>query len=237
MIFGAILAGGTGKRMNIADLPKQFLLLKDKPIIIHTIEKFLINSRFDKIYIGVHQNWISHMNDLIDKYNLDKTKLVVVAGGKDRSDTILNVIYEIRKIFEKSDKDIIVTHDSVRPFVTKRIIDDNIDSAMKYGACDTVVNSVDTIVVSNDNNMISEIPNRSFMYQGQTPQSFNLDLILDLYKKLDDNEKNILTDACKVCVMKGIPVKLVMGEYSNFKITTINDYKVAQAMMEAKKLD
>ena len=237
MIFGAILAGGIGKRMNIADLPKQFLPLKDKPIIIHTIEKFLINNRFDKIYIGVHSDWLQHMNDIIDKYNLDKTKLVVVSGGKDRSDTILNIISEIRNNFKGNSEDIIVTHDSVRPFVTKRIIDDNIDAAIKYGACDTVVSSADTIVGSCDDNMISDIPNRSFMYLGQTPQSFKLDLILDLYKKLTVDEKDILTDACKVCVMKSTPVKLVQGEYSNFKITTINDYIVAQAMVEGIKLD
>ncbi|MDQ5984142.1 MAG: Ribitol-5-phosphate cytidylyltransferase [Eubacteriales bacterium SKADARSKE-1] len=237
MIFGAILAGGIGKRMNIADLPKQFLLLDNKPIIIHTIEKFLIVNRFDKIYIGVHSDWIQYMNDLIEKYNLDKTKLVVVAGGKDRSDTILNIITAIKNSFPDNKEDVIVTHDSVRPFVTKRIIDDNIDAAIKYGACDTVVSSADTIVVSNNNDTITDIPNRNFMYQGQTPQSFKLDLLLDSYKRLTDAEKDILTDACKVCVMKGVAVKLVMGEYSNFKITTINDYKVAQAMVGGKKLD
>lgn len=237
MIFAGILAGGIGSRMKIADMPKQFLPLKEKPIIIHTLEKFILNERFDKIYVGVHPNWLLHMEDLLKKYDLKSERVKVLPGGKDRTETILNVISVIKKEFKNTNlaDHILVTHDSVRPFVTNRIINDNIDAAIKFGACDTVVNSVDTIVVSENNDTIKEIPQRDFMYLGQTPQSFNLELITRLYSELKVDEKNILTDACKVCVLKGIPVKLVRGEYSNFKITTITDYKMAQSMLGGLK--
>lgn len=233
MIFGAILAGGIGSRMKIADMPKQFLPLKEKPIIIHTLEKFILNERFDKIYVGVHPNWLLHMEDLLKKYDLKSDRVKVLPGGKDRTETILNVIAAIKSDFDVANfsDHILVTHDSVRPFVTNRIINDNIDAAIKFGACDTVVNSVDTIVVSENSDTIKTIPQRDQMYLGQTPQSFNLELITKLYSELKVDEKNILTDACKVCVLKGIPVKLVRGEYSNFKITTITDYKMAQSML------
>ena len=215
MIFGAILAGGTGSRMGL-DKPKQFLMLGDKPIIIHTIEKFLLCNKIDHVYVGIHPDWIDYTQDLIDKYiSIDKN-VVLVPGGTDRNSTIFNVV---------------VTHDSVRPFVTLRIIEENIEAAREYGACDTVVGAVDTIVVSEDGKAISNIPDRRMMFQGQTPQSFKMSMIKKLYYDLTETEKEILTDACKICCVRNVPVKLVRGEVSNMKITTIDDMKMAKAMI------
>lgn len=236
MIFGAVLAGGVGSRMNISDMPKQFLPLGEKPIILHTLEKFLMCNRFDRIYVGVHPNWQLHMQDLLDKH-LAGAPVTIVPGGGDRNSTILNIIGAIEKDHGESDEHIIVTHDSVRPFVTLRIINENIDAAMRYGACDTVVPAIDTIVVSKDGEEISEIPNRSLMYQGQTPQSFKMSMLKNLYHDLSEEEKEVLTDACKICVVRNTPVKLVAGEISNLKITTVSDYKIAQAMVGGIDVD
>ena len=236
MIFGAILAGGIGKRMDMANgMPKQFLMLGDKPIIIHTIEKFLLCQKIDKVFVGVHEDWITYMNDIVNKYIENKDKVRIVSGGKDRNGTIMNVANAIEEEFGKSDEHIIVTHDAVRPFITLRIIEENIDTAIKYDACDTVIPATDTIVVSQDDDKISDIPNRKNMYQGQTPQSFKISLLKKLYADLTDNEKEILTDACKICVVRNIPVKLVLGETSNMKITTISDYKIAQALLKEEE--
>lgn len=233
MIFGAILAGGIGKRMNMANgMPKQFLMLGDKPIIIHTIEKFLLCQRIDKIFVGVHEDWIVYMQDIVNKYIENKDKIRIVAGGKDRNETIMNVANAIEKEFGQSNDNIIITHDAVRPFITLRIIEDNIDTAMKYDACDTVIPATDTIVVSQDDETISDIPNRKIMYQGQTPQTFKISLLKKLYEDLKEDEKEILTDACKICVVRNVPVKLVLGDTSNMKITTISDYKTAQALLK-----
>ncbi|HJA65281.1 2-C-methyl-D-erythritol 4-phosphate cytidylyltransferase [Lachnoclostridium sp. An169] len=230
MIFGAILAGGKGTRMGI-DKPKQFLMLGNKPIIIHTIEKFLVCDRIDKVFVGVHPDWVDYTEDLIGRYIHTDKALSIVPGGKDRNGTIFNIVDQIESEYGENDSHIIVTHDSVRPFVTLRIIEENIDAALQYGACDTVVNAVDTIVASDDGNMISEIPDRRTMFQGQTPQSFNMSLLKKMYLDLNDGEKEILTDACKICVVRDIPVKLVRGETSNIKITTIDDMKIAKAMI------
>lgn len=237
MIFGAILAGGVGSRMNIADMPKQFLMLGSKPIIIHTVEKFLMCSRLDKIYIGVHPDWMLHMQDLIEKYGLDAEKLVCVPGGKDRNSTIFNIINSIKERYGDDEDNIVVTHDSVRPFVTNRIIDENIDAAIKYGACDTVIAATDTIVTSENGSTITSIPNRKFMYQGQTPQSFRVNLLFEMYNDLTDAEKSVLTDACKICVVRDYPVHLVEGEVSNLKITTVADYKIAMALEGGVRVD
>ncbi len=237
MIFAAIVAGGVGSRMNISDMPKQFLPLGNRPIIIHTLEKFLMCSRFDKIYIGVHPDWVSHMEDLINKYNIDSENIELVNGGTDRNSTIQNIINAIETKYGEDESNIIVTHDSVRPFVTLKMIEENIDTAIKYGACDTAVAAVDTIVVSEDGNEISSIPQRKLMYQGQTPQSFKISLLKNLYNDLSNEEKELLTDACKICVVRDVPVKIVKGDVSNLKITTVSDYKIAQAMLGGVKVD
>lgn len=237
MIFGAILAGGVGSRMNIADMPKQFLMLGRKPIIIHTVEKFLMCPRLDKIYIGVHPDWMLHMQDLIEKYGLDAEKLVCVPGGNDRNSTIFNIINSIKERYGDDEDNIVITHDSVRPFVTNRIIEENIDAAIKYGACDTVIAATDTIVTSENGSTITSIPNRKFVYQGQTPQSFRVNLLFDMYNDLTDAEKAVLTDACKICVVRDYPVHLVEGEVSNLKITTVADYKIAMALEGGIRVD
>ena len=190
MIYAGILAGGTGTRMGISNLPKQFLELGDRPILIHTIEKFVLEPSIEKII------------EAIDAY---------------------------RPITED---DIVVTHDSVRPFITLRMIQDNIELAKKHDAVDTVVEAVDTIVESTNGQFITDIPNRAHLYQGQTPQTFRCKDFIDLYGSLSEEEKEILTDACKIFVIKGKDVALAKGEYSNLKITTVTDLKIAKSMIE-----
>lgn len=236
MIFAGILAGGTGTRMNITNMPKQFLMLGSKPIIIHTLEKFLLSSRLDVIYIGVHKDWVTYCEELIEKYiKSKKENIKIIEGGTDRNGTIMNIINDIEKNYQNSLESIIVTHDAVRPFVSLKIIEENIDMALAHGACDTVIPATDTIVESKDHNIISDIPNRSILYQGQTPQSFKIDLLKSLYKELTLEEKNILTDACKICVIKNKDVFLVQGDSLNMKITTMSDYNIAKAILSEEE--
>ena len=233
MIYAGILAGGTGTRMGISNMPKQFLDLGNKPIIIHTIEKFLLEPEIEKIVVGVHEDWISHAEDLVEEYiSTFKDRIIIVAGGSDRNTTIENIIRAIDDYKELTDEDIVITHDSVRPFITLRIIKDNIRLAKECDAVDTVVEAVDTIVESTNGEYITNIPNRAHYYQGQTPQSFRCKDFLNLYNSLTSEEKQILTDACKIFVIKGKEVALAKGEYSNLKITTVTDLKIAKSMLE-----
>lgn len=235
MIYAEILAGGKGTRMGNTELPKQFLMLGNKPVFIHTVEQFILNMRIEKVLICCPEQWLAYTKDTLKKYQVHSDKVVVVAGGATRNDTIMNGIDYIEENFGLNDEDIIVTHDAVRPFLTQRIIDDNIDGALQYGAVDTVVEAFDTIVHSQDGKIISDIPLRSEMYQGQTPQSFNIKLLKSLFHSLTDEEKGILTDACKALVIKGTPVHLVKGEVYNIKITTQHDLKVANGLVEGDK--
>jgi len=232
MIFAAILAGGIGSRMGGTDTPKQFLNLGNKPVIIHTIEKFLINSQIDNIIVLTPKNFINHTNHLIEEHIPKNENITVIEGGKTRNDTLINSIKYIEDNFGIDDDSIIITHDSVRPFLTHRIIEDNIEAAKKYGACDTVVPATDTIVESLNGEIISNIPVRSNYYQGQTPQSFNIKKLADLINSLTDEESSILTDACKIFTLKGEEVHLVEGEVTNIKITYPYDLKLANTILE-----
>lgn len=231
MIFAAILAGGTGIRMGNVDKPKQFLFLGNKPIIIHTIEKFYINPNFNKIIVLCPKQWINYTKDLINKYIKDNKNIIVIEAGNVRNETIMKAINYIESNFSINSEDIIVTHDSVRPFVTHRIIEDNINAVIKYGACDTIIPASDTIVQSLNGQFVSDIPNRINMYQGQTPQSFKILKLKELYNKLSNNEKSILTDAAKIFIMNNEDVFLVNGEVTNIKITYPYDLKVANSIL------
>ena len=232
MVFGAVLAGGIGSRMGNVEKPKQYLNIAGKPIIVHTLEKFYINQKFEKIIVLCPEQWINHTKNLINKHIGENDRIVVLKGGTTRNETIMNAIKYIEENYNIDEDAVIVTHDSVRPFVTHRIIEENISYAQKYGACDTVIPATDTIVQSNDNQIISDIPDRSRMYQGQTPQSFKIKKLKSLYEGLNEEEKTILTDAAKIFVMKGESVHLVEGEVSNIKITYPYDLRVAETLMK-----
>ena len=232
-VYAAILAGGSGSRMGNPDKPKQFWEMGDRPVIAHTVEKFCLVSQFEKVIVLSPESWINQTRDILKRFMpqfIDK--IVVIAGGAERNDTIMNAIAYIEGSFGLADDDIIVTHDAVRPFVSYRISEDNIEAARKHGACDTVIPATDTIVQSVDGELIGSIPQRSEYYQGQTPQSFNAKMLKGLFAELTDDEKAILTDACKICVLKGHPVALVRGSVSNMKLTYTNDMRIARAMLE-----
>jgi len=230
MVFAGILAGGTGSRMGNYTVPKQFLPLNDKPIIVHVIEKFLIHPEIDRVIVGVNGNWLQYMKDLQNKYFSHAENISVIQGGEDRNSTICAIVEEAEK--SGGSDDILVTHDSVRPFITLKMISDNIDAVKKYGICDTVIPATDTIVYSSNNEYITDIPIRKCTYQGQTPQSFKIGLFEEVYHVMTEEELNIVTDACKMFMLKGHKVHLVEGAVSNMKITYPFDYKMAQIMME-----
>lgn len=237
MVFSVILAGGVGNRMGTTDKPKQFLTIKDKPIIVYTIEKFVTQPEFEKIIVLCPKEWIEHTKHIIKKYISNSDKIAVIAGGDTRNETIMNSIDYIEQNYTLDDDTVIVTHDSVRPFVTHRIIKDNIECAKKYGACDTVIPATDTIVESTDGSVISNIPQRKNMYQGQTPQSFKAKKLRDIYRTLSEDERDLLTDAAKILVMKDMYVHLVMGETYNIKITYPYDLRIARSLLEDETND
>lgn len=232
MYFAQIMAGGIGKRMGTTTMPKQFLTLGSKPIIIHTLEKFVLQDEFEKIIISCPVNWQQYAKDIIKKYISDE-RVVVIEGGKERNDTLNKAIRYIETHYNLNEEDVLLVHDAVRPFISRRIIEDNLKATKNYSAVDTGIPAFDTIVRVKGN-MISDIPVRDEMYQGQTPQTFRINTLKRCYEKLTESEKLILTDSCKICLLAGEEVVMVEGELSNIKITTPYDLKIANAILEER---
>lgn len=231
-VYALVLAGGSGQRMGNIEKPKQFISLCGRPVIIHTVEKFCMYTGFEKIIVLVPGQWVQHTCNLVKRYIPGHgDKIVVTEGGTIRNETLMNGIRYIKDEGRLDNDTVIVTHDAVRPFVTMRIIEDNVTAAKKYGACDTVIPATDTIVTGDGDGNARDIPDRRYMYQGQTPQSFNASMLWKLYYSLDGSEKQVLTDAAKICTMKGQPVRLVQGEVSNMKLTYPYDLEMAKAML------
>ena len=232
-VFAAILAGGSGTRMGNPNKPKQFWDLGGRPVIAFTVEKFCLVDGFERVIVLTPENWVNQTKDIVKRYVPQFVdRIVVTAGGAERNDTIMNAISWIEQNYGLEDDDIIVTHDAVRPFVTYRIIEENIAAAREFGACDTVIPATDTIVQSVDGQFIEAIPNRAEYYQGQTPQSFNAKRLKALFEELAEDDKAILTDACKILVLRGEKVALVRGDEANMKLTYTSDMRIARAIME-----
>ena len=231
-VFAAILAGGSGVRMGNSDKPKQYLMLGSKPILAHTVEKFQVSGLFESVIVLCPQAWVQQTRDLLRRYCPEFfDQIVITAGGSTRNETVACAVTYIEEHFDVDEETLLLTHDAVRPFVSHRIIEENVETARRCGACDTVVPASDTIVESVDSASISAIPNRKNLYQGQTPQTFNLRKLEKLMGTLTDEEKNILTDACKIFVLRGERVELVRGDVSNMKITYPQDMRVAKALI------
>lgn len=227
MIFAAVLAGGVGSRMG-ANTPKQYLKIGGQAILTISVKKFLSDPAFEHVVVLTPADWVDYTRELLADSLGSSGRLTVLPGGATRNDTLDQAIQFLDKTYHFDDDTILLTHDAVRPFVTKRIIQENIAAAEKYGACGTAIPATDTILESGDGKLIDRIPDRSKLYQMQTPQTFNARKLERLMHSLTEDEKKTLTDGCKIFTMKGEPVYLVRGENYNIKITYPFDLKVGE---------
>lgn len=227
MIYAVIAAGGIGSRM-CADKPKQYIEIGGKAIIAHTAEKFSNCEKIDKVIVLCPTDWLSYTKEVFKD-----TDVIVINGGETRNETLMRAIDYIDETDGLTEETYLVTHDAVRPFVTSEIINKNIEAMLKFGATGTVIPAVDTIFESKNGEIIDNIPERSQLYQAQTPQCFGALKLRELYNSLSVEEKHILTDGCKIYILKGHEVHLVEGHVSNIKITYPHDLIVAQAILNS----
>ena len=236
MIYAGILAAGIGARMHRQDMPKPFLPLGGKPIIIHTLEQFYINPRIDRLIIVAPDTWKLYAEDLIHKYGTMRKEVYVITGGENKTVSIQMIVKYIASSWGIHDGDLILTHDAVRPFVTQRMIDENIDTAEKYGAANTVMTTNDTIIVTQDGATLSEIPPKHIMLAAQTPQTYNLITLAEVFEKAAQEgiPLTLETELSRFYAQQGHTVRLIMGEYSNMKIINPYDLEVANALLKER---
>ena len=224
MNIALIVAAGTGSRMG-KDVPKQFLLVNNKPVLVYTLEAFNQNEDITTIYVVTSLDYINYVKDLCEKYKLNKV-IGVIEGGKTRQESVYNGLKGIKA----HEKDIILIHDAARPLVSQDIIKNNIEACLKYDAVETVIKPSDTIINSLDGRKINNIPSRNELYQTQTPQTFKYGLILKAHEKALKEQLPNVTDDAKLVVSLGKDVHLVEGNKQNFKITTSDDLMIFEAL-------
>ena len=231
-----ILAAGVGQRMRSGGLPKQFVSLMGKPIIIYTLEKFEQCPDIDKIIIVCHGSYVEHMKGLLANYPISKVAQIII-GGSDRQSSLQRGLELVSEERDSAD-DIIVIHDGVRPLVKISTIQENIRIAKQYGCAMTVHPVTESVVVAQDEDVDFEnFKKRTDTYSLTSPQSFRANEIKEIFKNpdmLQDGDIPLL-DAAMVYAKAGRSVHLVKEQGINLKVTTPEDYYILKAILELEE--
>lgn len=225
MIAAVIVAAGQGLRMG-SDKPKQFLLLDGKPIILHTLEKFLSFSSIDAIVLVVEQTEITTAESLLASQNIHSKNIIFAAGGESRQASVFNGLQAI-----DAHEGIVLIHDGVRPLVSERLIATCIQGARDWGACIPTIRVNDTLKRVNNSGMVESTVIRQRLHLAQTPQAFQLSLIRKAHQRAIIEHWQVTDDASLVEHL-GRKVRVVPGMAENIKITTPQDLQFAEVLLK-----
>ncbi len=215
-----LLMGGAGERFASA-IPKQFHRLSGKKIYLYTLEAFLETGVFEEVILVTHASWVEEVREEIRCYT--QCSLRVIEGGKTRQQSSYQGLLACGKGTQ-----IVVIHDAVRPFISKRIIEENIQVTLQKGAVDTCIPSADTLVYAPGGTLIEQIPDRAQYLRGQTPQTFQYQVIMQAHQH---SLLSTSSDDCRLVREMGHPVAIVRGDESNIKITTQLDLLLAEQIL------
>ncbi len=220
---GAVIAAaGMGKRMG-AGIPKQFLMLNGKPIILHTVLAFDKCHEVDEIVVVTGKEDIELTKNILKDI---KTPLSVVAGGAERQNSVYNGLMAL-----SGDIDYVLIHDGARPFIEEKYIIKIIEEVKKFQACIMGVRTKDTIKLCSENGFISETPPRETLWNALTPQAFSLKVIKSAYDKVLSSGITV-TDDAMAAEFIGVKPKMIEGSYKNIKITTPEDLEIAKTFFK-----
>lgn len=230
-----IFAGGVGQRLNGGDsIPKQFLKVNNKPIIIHTLELFQSNENIDKIYISIVETHYDYMKELVHYYHLSKVA-GITTGGATGQDSIYKAL---KMASDENPKDsIVLVHDGVRPNITQEVINKNIENTLKKGSAITCTPCYETVLLSNDGETPTKVPYRKETFSAQAPQTFILNELLEAHeteRKTNPDYKDII-DSCTLLTKQGKQTSMIKGNFGNIKITTIEDLYILRALIRFKE--
>lgn len=234
-IFVVMLAGGEGIRFNNGKFPKQFMKINKKELFLYTLDKFS-SFGFKQIVLVAHNKWINYVERILGKMEwLNKVK--IIPGGKTRQQSSYNGLEYISKNFCPAPQDIVLIHDSTRPLVCKETISSCIEGTIKYKVTDVCVRATDTIVKGNKGNFISDIPDRNKLWNGQTPQGFQFDMIWKAHQLAKKDNFIRTTDDIGLILryFPKIKIKIIDGTYDNIKITTPFDLKICKLLLKNEK--
>lgn len=229
-----VLAAGKGKRMN-SDIPKQYMLLRDKPVLYYSLKVFQ-ESFVDEIVLVAEKGEEEFCRkEIVEKYGFTKVKHIA-AGGTERYFSVANGLEAVSQ-----DCDYIYIHDGARPFVTQAIIKEALAEVRTHKACVAAMPVKDTIKIADEQDFAVSTPRRDLVWMMQTPQVFQASLIRGAYHKLLSEEEKlrrqgiqITDDAMVVETLLSHRVKLFRASYENIKITTPEDLLIADGILEKR---
>lgn len=222
-----IVAAGKGTRMNTRE-SKQYIEIDQKPILVHTMEAFHHTKAIDEMIVVVGAQDVDKVRFWTEQYELHKVKNVI-SGGRERQQS---VYFGLQALQGRAQW--VLIHDGVRPFVSPSLIERCWQSAQEYGSAVLAVPVKDTIKVANEKQMIEHTPDRNSLWAVQTPQAFRAEDILEAHR-LAAEDGYMGTDDASLMERLGKPVKLVMGDYRNIKITTPEDLSIAAHISQELK--
>lgn len=227
-ITAIVLAAGTGSRMQ-SDVPKQYMLIDNKPVLYYSLVAFE-ESTVDDIILVTSEKDVSYCKrEIVEKYHLGKVKNIV-SGGSERYWSVKN------GLLSANDADYVLIHDAARPCLSVDVIERSIEEVKRCGACTVGVPVKDTIKRVDDTCYGVETPPRQYLWQVQTPQSFMYDDIMKAYRKMEEaNDIDITDDTMIMERYLGIKTKMIMGDYCNIKLTTPEDLAIAKIFLEKVK--
>lgn len=232
MNIAILTAGGVGSRTH-QDLPKQFITVDNKPIIIYTLEAFQKHPNIDEIYVACLEGWDAVLNAYAKQFNITKLKRIVI-GGKTGQGSIYNAMQAISEDHSDTSDIVILIHDGNRPMVSQDVITDNIVKQKMYGSAVTVIPTTEVVFVSQDGQISNNALNREELWRTQTPHAYKFD---ELWKVHCQAQKDGITNTAASCSLMqkyGYTTYFSKGSEKNIKITTVEDIEIFKALLNAR---
>ncbi len=228
-----IFAGGSGARMG-SGLPKQFIEVNGKPIIIHTLDIFEDHPDIDEIYVACKEEYIPRLEKLVQRFLISKVKKIV-PGGVTGMDSIYNALSAAAETNE--DEAIVLIHDGVRPCINKDLIDEDLRTVCEHGSAVTCTPLYETPIISHNGEQVDEVPPRDIYYTAQAPQCFHLGEVLAAHEEIRQTNPGYegIVDTCTMMKLLGKEVSIVAGPRGNIKVTTPEDLYTFRAMIEYRE--
>ena len=228
-----LIAGGSGQRMG-QDIPKQFITVNEKPVIVYTLEAFQNHPEIDAIAVVCIEGWENVLWAYAKQFDIGKLEYVI-PGGENGQGSIRNGVYELEKHFDKND--IVLIHDAIRPMVSADIISDCLVKTAKYGNAITVIPCAEAMLKTDDGNTSTGSYPRDGLKRTQTPQGFKLGRICDLHRRALEKGITNSVASCTLMIEMGEQVHFSMGSEKNIKLTTVDDIDIFKALLVAKRSD
>lgn len=232
MNIAILTAGGIGSRTH-QDLPKQFITVDGKPIIIYTLEAFQQHPKIDEIYVACLDGWNVILDAYAKQFNITKLKNIVIGGATGQA-SIYNAMQAVSVAHRDTSDIVVLVHDGNRPMVSQDVITDNIVKQKMYGSAVTVIPTTEVVFVSQDGKTSNESLNREELWRTQTPHAYKFDELWAVHNRAKADEITNAAASCSLMQKYGYTTFFSKGSEKNIKITTVEDIEIFKALLNAK---